>query len=92
VEQHRARSGAAESASNAVDASQGADATLADAKILIEENDLLGLDDSLVECDVADFEPLVAAGTEESLAKRRSFTAAIFSTAFSSTKNASISG
>jgi len=40
-----------------------------DAKILIEENDLLGLDDSLVECDVADFEPLVAAGTEESLAK-----------------------
>ena len=38
-------------------------------KILIEENDLLGLDDSLVECDVAAFEPLVAAGTEESLAK-----------------------
>src|SRR5947208_17195827 len=33
-----------------------------DAKILIEENDLLGLDDSLVECDVAAFEPLVAAG------------------------------
>jgi DNA-binding SARP family transcriptional activator len=40
-----------------------------DAKILIEESDLLGLDDSLVECDVAAFEPLVAAGTEESLAK-----------------------
>jgi len=38
-------------------------------KILIEENDLLGLDDSLVECDVAAFEPLVAAGTEESLGK-----------------------
>ena len=38
-------------------------------KILIEENDLLGLDDSMVECDVAAFEPLVAAGTEESLAK-----------------------
>jgi DNA-binding SARP family transcriptional activator len=38
-------------------------------KILIEENDLLGLDDSLVECDVAAFEPLVAAGTEESLSK-----------------------
>src|SRR5438128_62498 len=40
-----------------------------DAKILIEENDLLGLDDSLVECDVAAFEPLVAAGTEEALTK-----------------------
>src|SRR5205823_7517211 len=40
-----------------------------DAKILLEENDLLGLDDSLVECDVAAFEPLVAAGTEESLLK-----------------------
>jgi DNA-binding SARP family transcriptional activator len=40
-----------------------------DAKILIEENDLLGLDDSLVECDVAAFEPLVAAGTEEALVK-----------------------
>src|SRR5438132_3945221 len=40
-----------------------------DAKILIEENDLLGLDDSMVECDVAAFEPLVAAGTEEALTK-----------------------
>jgi two-component SAPR family response regulator len=40
-----------------------------DAKILLEENDLLGLDDSLVECDVAAFEPLVAAGTEEALLK-----------------------
>src|SRR5436190_20868226 len=40
-----------------------------DERILIEENDLLGLDDSLVECDVAAFEPLVAAGTEESLLK-----------------------
>lgn len=40
-----------------------------DEKILIEENDLLGLDESLVECDVADFESLVAAGTEEALTK-----------------------
>ena len=40
-----------------------------DAKILLEENDLLGLDESLVECDVAAFEPLVAAGTEEALLK-----------------------
>src|SRR5438874_5713963 len=40
-----------------------------EAKILIEENDLLGLDDSMVECDVAAFEPLVAAGTEEALTK-----------------------
>src|SRR2546427_1976221 len=38
-----------------------------DAKILIEENDLLGLEESLVECDVAAFEPLVASGTEEAL-------------------------
>ncbi|PYQ61961.1 MAG: hypothetical protein DMF58_03095 [Acidobacteria bacterium] len=40
-----------------------------DEKILIEENDLLGLDESLVSCDVAAFESLVAAGTEESLTK-----------------------
>jgi len=38
-----------------------------DEKILIEENDLLGFDESLVECDVAAFESLVAAGTEEAL-------------------------
>lgn len=38
-------------------------------KVLIEENDLLGLDESLVECDVAAFETLVAAGTEEALAE-----------------------
>ncbi len=38
-----------------------------DEKILIEENDLLGLDESLVSCDVAAFESLVAGGTEESL-------------------------
>src|SRR5213593_635935 len=40
-----------------------------DEKILIEENDLLGFDESLVECDVAAFESLVAAGTEEALTK-----------------------
>jgi DNA-binding SARP family transcriptional activator len=40
-----------------------------DEKVLIEEQDLLGLDDSLVECDVAAFESLVAAGTEEALAQ-----------------------
>jgi DNA-binding SARP family transcriptional activator len=40
-----------------------------DERILIEENDLLGLDEANVSCDVAAFESLVAAGTEESLAK-----------------------
>lgn len=38
-------------------------------KILLEENDLLGLDETLVSCDVAEFESLVAVGTEESLTK-----------------------
>ena len=40
-----------------------------DERILIEENDLLGLDETNVSCDVAAFESLVAAGTEQSLAK-----------------------
>ncbi|HUJ14058.1 MAG TPA: response regulator [Thermoanaerobaculia bacterium] len=40
-----------------------------DEKILIEENDLLGVDETNVSCDVAAFEALVAAGNEESLAK-----------------------
>jgi DNA-binding SARP family transcriptional activator len=40
-----------------------------DEKILIEESDLLGLDESAVECDVAAFESLVAAGTEEALSQ-----------------------
>jgi DNA-binding SARP family transcriptional activator len=40
-----------------------------DEKILIEENDILGLDETNVSCDVAAFESLVAAGTEEPLAK-----------------------
>jgi DNA-binding SARP family transcriptional activator len=38
-------------------------------KILVEENDLLGLDESLVECDVSAFESLVATGSEEALAQ-----------------------
>jgi DNA-binding SARP family transcriptional activator len=38
-------------------------------KILVEENDLLGLDESLVECDVAAFEALVGTGSEEALAQ-----------------------
>ena len=39
------------------------------AKILAEEGDLLGLDESLVDCDVAKFESLVAAATEAALAE-----------------------
>ena len=38
-------------------------------KILIEESDLLGLDESLFECDVAAFESLVATGSEEALSQ-----------------------
>jgi DNA-binding SARP family transcriptional activator len=37
--------------------------------ILIEEGDLLGLDETLVEVDVATFEHLVASGSEEALAQ-----------------------
>ncbi len=40
-----------------------------DEKLLIEESDLLGLNESVVECDVASFETLVATGTEEALSK-----------------------
>ena len=36
-------------------------------KLLVEEGDLLGLDETLVEVDVAVFEHLVAAGNEEAL-------------------------
>src|SRR3989442_2324091 len=39
----------------------------ANEKIVVEESDLLGLDESLVECDVAAFESLVATGSEEAL-------------------------
>src|SRR5829696_3999663 len=38
-------------------------------KLLIEEGDLIGLDEALVECDVARFESLVSAGTEPALAE-----------------------
>lgn len=40
-----------------------------DEKLLIEEGDLLGLNESVVECDAAAFETLVATGTEEALSK-----------------------
>src|SRR5437870_1517255 len=40
-----------------------------DEKLLLEEGDLLGLNESLVECDAASFETLVATGTEDALAK-----------------------
>jgi DNA-binding SARP family transcriptional activator len=38
-------------------------------KLLVEEGDLLGLDETLADCDVAKFESLVAAGTEAALAE-----------------------
>jgi DNA-binding SARP family transcriptional activator len=41
------------------------DATLA--KVLIEENDLLGVEETLVDVDAASFESLVGAGTESAL-------------------------
>lgn len=37
--------------------------------ILVEEGDLLGLDESLVDCDVSRFESLVSAGTESALSE-----------------------
>src|SRR5512142_3356354 len=37
--------------------------------ILVEESDFLGVDTSLVSADVAEFETLLATGTEESLQK-----------------------
>ena len=40
-----------------------------DEKLLVEESDLLGLNESQVDCDTAAFETLVATGTEEALAK-----------------------
>jgi DNA-binding SARP family transcriptional activator len=42
-------------------------ASLGDARALIDENDLLGVDETLVECDVAEFEMLIAAATDASL-------------------------
>src|ERR1700682_1157800 len=38
-----------------------------DTKILVEENDLLGVDESLVEVDSPSFESLVASGSESAL-------------------------
>lgn len=38
-------------------------------RILVEEGDLLGLDETLVDVDVAAFEQLVASGSEDALAK-----------------------
>src|SRR5437764_14137809 len=38
-----------------------------DEKILVEEGDLIGVDETLVDCDVAKFESLVAAATEAAL-------------------------
>jgi len=40
-----------------------------DEKILVEEGDLLGLDETLVDCDVAKFESLIAVATEPALAE-----------------------
>lgn len=42
-------------------------AAVSQQKILVEEGDFLSLDASLVHCDVAEFESLVATGTAESL-------------------------
>jgi len=40
---------------------------MGDARALLDDNDLLGVDETLVECDVAEFEMLVAACTDASL-------------------------
>lgn len=40
---------------------------LGDARALIDENDLLGVDETLVSCDVAEFESLGAVGSEPAL-------------------------
>src|SRR5437016_304170 len=44
-------------------------ATISRDKILVEEGDLLGLDETRVDCDVANFEALLAAATETALAE-----------------------
>jgi DNA-binding SARP family transcriptional activator len=41
--------------------------TLGDSRALIDENDLLGVDETLVQCDVAEFESLGATGSEAAL-------------------------
>lgn len=40
-----------------------------DARALIDENDLLGVEETIVSCDVADFESLAASGNEPALAR-----------------------
>ncbi len=42
---------------------------LGDSRALIDENDLLGVDETLVACDVAEFESLAAIGSESALAR-----------------------
>jgi DNA-binding SARP family transcriptional activator len=42
---------------------------LGDPRALIDENDLLGVDETLVACDVAEFESLAAIGSESALAR-----------------------
>src|SRR6266542_2624149 len=42
---------------------------LGDSRALIDENDLLGVDETLVACDVAEFESLAASGSESALAR-----------------------
>jgi len=44
-------------------------AILGDPRALIDENDLLGVDETLVACDVAEFESLAASGSESALAR-----------------------
>lgn len=40
---------------------------LGDARALLDENDLLGVDETLLDCDVAEFESLAASGSESAL-------------------------
>src|SRR5256885_3232462 len=42
---------------------------LGDPRALIDENDVLGVDETLVACDVAEFESLAASGSESALAR-----------------------
>jgi DNA-binding SARP family transcriptional activator len=42
---------------------------LGDPRALMDENDLLGVDETLVACDVAEFESLAASGSESALAR-----------------------
>ena len=44
-------------------------AGISEQKLLVEEGDLLGLDETFLTCDVASFEMLLASGTEEALSE-----------------------